>query len=93
MLVWQTLMHGDMGIRSGLARDHERVTGQSLTTHEIVAAAETGDAAARAALEHHADRLARGLAVIVDLIDPDVIVLGAGFQISLNLYSVCRKRC
>ena len=42
--------------------------------------AEAGDAFARESLERYQDRLARGLAVVVDLIDPDVIVLGGGLS-------------
>jgi len=45
-----------------------------------------GDAAAMAALERHADRLARGLAVITNVLDPDVIVLGGGVSNMAQLY-------
>lgn len=47
---------------------------------EIVAASETGDADALAALERLVDRMARGLAVVVNIVDPDVIVLGGGLS-------------
>ena len=46
-----------------------------------------GDARARAALERHADRLARGLAQVVNLLDPDVIVLGGGLSNMDHLYA------
>ncbi|WP_439580781.1 ROK family protein [Elioraea sp.] len=47
---------------------------------------EAGEERARAALARHADRLARGLAVIIDLIDPDAIVLGGGVSNMAHLY-------
>ncbi len=48
--------------------------------------AASGDPAAVAALERHADRLARGLAVIANVLDPDVIVLGGGVSNMASLY-------
>ena len=48
--------------------------------------AAAGDERARAALERHADRLARGLAVVVTLLDPDVVVLGGGLSNMAHLY-------
>lgn len=69
-----------------LAADHARVTGQSLRAEGIVANAASGDDAARATLARHAHRLARGLATIVNLIDPDVIVLGGGLSSLTHLY-------
>jgi fructokinase len=59
----------------GLARDHEAVTGQALT-----------DAACAATLERHATRLARALAGVINLLDPDVIVLGGGLSLMPHLY-------
>lgn len=53
---------------------------------ELVTRAATGDAGAAAALERHADRLARGLAVVVNVLDPDVIVLGGGLSNMAHLY-------
>ncbi len=65
---------------SGLQRDFAAVTGRHLSGEEIVAAARDGDAEARAALERHADRLARGLAHVINLFDPEVIVIGGGLS-------------
>ncbi len=48
--------------------------------------AAAGDATATAALERHADRLARGLAVVMNLLDPNVIVLGGGLSNMAHLY-------
>lgn len=54
--------------------------------------AASGDAAAIAALDRHADRMARGLAVIVNVLDPDVIVLGGGLSNMDHLYAELPKR-
>jgi fructokinase len=62
------------------ARDHERVTGQTMTTREIVTAAAAGDGAAAASLARYHNRLARSLSSIINVIDPDVIVLGGGMS-------------
>jgi fructokinase len=58
----------------GIANDH----GGGLTAVAIADAAARGDAAAIAALDRHADRVTRALATIVNVIDPEVIVLGGG---------------
>lgn len=63
-----------------VAADHRRVTGATLPMEEIAARARSGDAACRATLDRLADRLGRGLAGIVNVIDPDVIVLGGGLS-------------
>jgi fructokinase len=72
----------------GLAADHARATGQPLEAAEIARLAEAGDGAAAATLARHASRLARGLSVVVDLIDPEVIVLGGGLSHLAHLYEV-----
>ncbi|MCX7900441.1 MAG: ROK family protein, partial [Methylocystis sp.] len=48
--------------------------------------ADEGEALARASLDAYQDRLARALAMVVDVIDPDVIVLGGGLSNILWLY-------
>jgi fructokinase len=70
-----------------MAADHARAAGASLTPEEIVAAAERGNSAAQATLDRHASRLARGLAGIVNVLDPDVIVLGGGLSRLAHLYA------
>ncbi len=77
----ETLVSG-----SGLARDHQHVTGQAFSGEAIVAAAAAGDAAGRATLDRHASRLARALASVINLLDPDVIVLGGGLSRLSHLY-------
>ena len=56
------------------------------TAAELPARAAAGDAVAAQALARHADRLARGLAVIMNVLDPDVIVLGGGLSNMAHLY-------
>ncbi|MGH8910525.1 MAG: ROK family protein [Egibacteraceae bacterium] len=71
---------------TGLQLDHSRVTGRRLPAARIVAAAAAGDQQAEATLRRHEDRLARGLACVVNLLDPDVIVLGGGLANVERLY-------
>ncbi|MGV3710175.1 MAG: ROK family protein [Gemmatimonas sp.] len=61
-----------------LASDHARVTGQHLDGRAIVAAAAAGDTHAQSTLARHHDRVARGLASVINVLDPEVIVLGGG---------------
>ena len=56
------------------------------TAAELPARAAAGDTTAKNALDRHADRLARGLAVIMNILDPDIIVLGGGLSNMPHLY-------
>jgi len=76
----------------GLSRDHERTTGQSLDAAEIAARAATGDAAAEATLRRYEDRMARALASVVNILDPDVVVLGGGLSNLARLYEAVPRR-
>jgi fructokinase len=69
-----------------LARDYAAGGGVEATAIEIVARAEGGDPAAAAALERYAERLARALGSVINLLDPDVIVLGGGLSNIDRLY-------
>jgi fructokinase len=71
---------------TGFEWDFARVTTRNLRGAEIVTAAEAGDVEAIAALDRLVDRLARGLAVIVNVLDPDAIVLGGGLSRLTRLY-------
>jgi fructokinase len=71
---------------TGVGQDFARVTGRTMTTRDIVVAAEAGDVEARAALMRFEDRLARGLATVVHTLDPDVIVFGGGLSRFAGLY-------
>jgi fructokinase len=62
----------------GLARDHRERTGRAMTPEAIAAAAGAGDADAEGSLRRYEDRLARSLAHAINLVDPEVIVLGGG---------------
>lgn len=64
----------------GLSRDHESRTGDRLTGEEIAARAAAGDAAAAHSLTLHRGRLARSLSTVVNVLDPDVVVLGGGLS-------------
>ena len=70
----------------GLERHHRALGGPALSAEKVVHAARAGSAAAVEALARYIDRLARGIAVIVDVLDPDVIVLGGGMSNALELY-------
>lgn len=71
-----------------LGRDH----GEGLTAAAIVAAAEAGDDRAEGLLDRYEDRLARALATIINVIDPEVIVLGGGMGNMARLYRNVPRR-
>ncbi|WP_417483667.1 ROK family protein [Maricaulis salignorans] len=62
----------------GMARDHASRNGGDLDAAGIFAAAGTGDTAARHSVALHSDRLARGIASVLNILDADVVVLGGG---------------
>lgn len=70
----------------GLARDFETATGRRMAATEIAALAEAGDGNADAALDRYEERLARALAAVVNILDPDAIVLGGGLSNVERLY-------
>lgn len=76
----------------GWAAAHQRETGESRTTEQIVAAMRAGEARARASFERQADRLARALAHVINLLDPEVIVLGGGLSNIGELYEAIPAR-
>jgi len=65
---------------TGFRRDFREHGGADLSGAAIVQAAAAGDPIAQGALDRYLDRLARGLAVIADIADPDVFVLGGGMS-------------
>jgi fructokinase len=75
---------------SGLSRDYRERTGKTATAEEIARAADYGDIDANECLDIFQDRLARGLASVINILDPDVIVLGGGLSNVLKLYSSLR---
>lgn len=62
----------------GFAADHRRHGAAALRPEAIVAAAAAGDAAAQASLARYHERLARALATVINILDPEVVVLGGG---------------
>ncbi len=71
----------------GLAREHADRHGGALDAVAIAACAAAGDPACAATLQRHARRLARALAAVINLLDPDVIVLGGGLSALPHLYA------
>lgn len=71
----------------GMAKLHQMETGLSLSAEEIVVQAEQGDAACGHSLRTYEDRLARSLAHVINILDPDVIVLGGGMSNIERLYA------
>jgi fructokinase len=72
---------------TGLRQDYEVHAGTRSPGEEIIRRARGGDATATAALDRYVDRLARALAVVVDIVDPDAIVLGGGMSNTDELYA------
>src|SRR5439155_18496182 len=70
----------------GLSRDFLNATGKHLEPPDIVRLAEANDQAAETCLSRYEDRLARGLAHVINILDPDVIVLGGGMSNIQRLY-------
>ncbi|MDP6787934.1 MAG: ROK family protein [Rhodospirillales bacterium] len=71
----------------GLVRDYQDNGGEGgLAAADVAARAEAGEARAGAAMERYEKRLARALASVINLIDPDVIVLGGGLSNIERLY-------
>jgi fructokinase len=70
----------------GLGRDHKDATGESYEASAIATRAEHGDPKAEATLVRYEDRMARALASIINVLDPDVIVLGGGVSNLSRLY-------
>jgi fructokinase len=71
---------------TGMARDHLEATGEAIAGPEIVARAERGDVAATATLARYEERMARALAAVLNVLDPDVVVLGGGMSQIARLY-------
>jgi fructokinase len=72
---------------SGISRDYRQRTGKTVTAEEIARAADCGDIEADECLAMFQDRLARSLASVINILDPDVIVLGGGLSNVLKLYA------
>lgn len=77
---------------TGLALDYNNATGSQKTARDVMADFEGGEAAAVAAVERFEDRLARGLANVINILDPDVFVFGGGLSKTKHLYETLPKK-
>jgi fructokinase len=80
---------------SGLSRDYHALTGRSLAAKEIALASQNGDSVAFQCLSIYQGRLARSMAAVINVLDPDIIVLGGGLSnveyIYANIISLIGK--
>ena len=74
------------------SRDYAAATGDDLAPAEIVQLAKRGDRSASDALSRYEDRLARALAAVITILDPDVVVLGGGMSKIERLYDNVAER-
>lgn len=70
----------------GMSKDHMNATGEELQPEEIVSRALHGDQQCNLTLNRYEDRMARSLANVINILDPDVIVLGGGMSKIARLY-------
>lgn len=77
----------------GLSADHRRQHGTTLSAEQIEQCAATGDTACEATLQRYEARLGRALAGIINVLDPQVIVLGGGLSKMQRLYRNLPERC
>lgn len=76
---------------TGFKRDYHRVEKEEISTHDIIANMKKGDTKAVAAFERYIDRFARALSGIMNIIDPDIIVLGGGMSNIKEIYEEVPK--
>ena len=76
-----------------LAADHCRQTGETLAANEIDRRARAGDNTCEATLQRYEDRLGRALAGVINILDPQVIVIGGGLSNLQRLYRNLPERC
>jgi fructokinase len=77
---------------TGFAADYLRRTGRSARAEEVMAAVRAGDGEACDTFERYLDRLGRGIAHVVNILDPDAIVLGGGMSDVDDLYPALPER-
>jgi len=76
----------------GLAADHAQMTGEILAPADIAQLAENADRMAHASMDRYFNRLARALGTVVNILDPDVIVLGGGLSNIDSIYKEVPRR-
>lgn len=77
---------------SGLQRTHQFLHGQALGVEAIAQAAQEGDSRAAQTLDLYTDQLSRALATVINVLDPDVIVLGGGLSNITSLYTTVPQK-
>jgi fructokinase len=77
---------------TGIALDYKTATGTTRTTQEIVSEFEAARPEAVTAIERFEDRLARGLAQVINILDPDVIVIGGGVSQVQHIYQAIPRK-
>jgi fructokinase len=76
----------------GMSRDHERASGLHVAAEEIAALAAAGDTGAAATLDRYVERMAKALASVLNVVDPEVVVLGGGLSNIPALYEQVPRR-
>ena len=76
----------------GIERDHRTLTGEPATAKDIATRASAGEPACAATFERYEERLARAIAHVINILDPDVIVLGGGISNVDRLYANVPKQ-
>ena len=76
----------------GMSNDHQRVVKTRLTPESILIGALRDDPACESTLQRYEDRMARSLASVINILDPDIIVLGGGMSKIKSLYENVPKR-
>jgi fructokinase len=77
---------------SGLSRDHAEATGEVLAAELIAKQATKGDSRCAATIDRYSGRLVRALASVINLLDPQVIVLGGGVSQIPEIYPLVRSK-
>ena len=72
---------------TGLENDYYRITNDKLNAKTILEKAEKGDIVAESVMQVLEDRIGRGLAMIINILDPDAIILGGGLSNIERLYT------
>jgi fructokinase len=72
---------------SGLERDYQSTHGEKRTAEEVIGLMRDGDEQARASFHRYSDRLARALAIVCNIVDPDTIVFGGGLSNVSELFT------
>jgi fructokinase len=73
---------------SGLERDYLATHGEKRTAEEVISLTRDGDMRARSSFHRYLDRLARALAIVCNIVDPETIVFGGGLSNVAELYTL-----